>query len=988
MIVLQANLQRSSAGLDLIIETAKQYKAAIVLVSEPNIMRASKTGWYMNHQNNAAIKIINSEEIKVTGWANGSCYVRVDNDKTCFYSCYLSPNDSVGIFKQKLHEIQRDIEGMTSKGILVGGDFNAKSFAWNSPVSNIRGDILGDWLASLDLTLMNRGDTPTFIRNNIVSFLDITACSQTLSSKVLRWEVLLEENLSDHNTILLQIGQSRSSQQTNPNDTPSWRYQETRSEELQEKIERALNNSDANPEITIRILQGICDEMFARKTPNNNRKPIYWWSPEIAELRKNCLKLRRKVVRENAKQTRNGERAGRIREAYYTKKKELKNTIRKAQAMAWKNLCSELNDNIWGTAYKIVCKRFKMNSTKSLSTDEKMKIAEKLFPTQELPTWNTSVVDEEIPPFTMDEILQVYTEIKNKKAPGPDGLIPEVIKVFIKAAPDFCLRLYNELIKQGRFPNQWKTAKLVLIEKESKPTDIEKSYRPICLLDGLGKVYERLIKMRIENELENNGGLSPLQYGFTRKKSTVDAMLEVKRRALAAKNENKLCVMVMADVRNAFGSVSWTGVVNELKRKNISKYLTNVIQDYFKDRKVQIDDRTITLTCGVPQGSVLGALLWNIYYDPILRIELPKNTTAIAYADDLALLTTGRNKVAIELEINLAMVRVNNWMKRKNLQLAPQKTEMIMLISNRAIPEVRIEVCGTEIKSKESAKYLGVYFDKNIRMTENIKKVAEKAGKVATNLGRVMPNVGGPQNCKRKLLATVVYSTLFYGIPAWVESAQIRKYNQKLEKVQRQVMLRQCRAYRTSSTVALQVLSGTLPVDLMAEERARLIEAKKSQVNFEEYREVLQIELLGRWQNRWSQENAKGQWTKVLIGNIEPWVNRHHGDISYEVSQFLTGHGNFASYLKRMKIQESDTCIYCGETDTPQHVFFQCTRWGDERSKCWDELGEQQSEGTIVGTMLKDKNSWNIISCFISRIVQKKSEDAQRRPPTPVRSAL
>ncbi|KAL1446222.1 hypothetical protein WDU94_003696, partial [Cyamophila willieti] len=160
----------------------------------------------------------------------------------------------------------------------------------------------------------------------------------------------------------------------------------------------------------------------------------------------------------------------------------------------------------------------------------KLEIAEKLFPNHDIEEWQLSSVQEsEIPPFTMDELLQVLVDIRNKKAPGPDGIVPEMVKIFLKTAPDFCLGLFNRLLKKGVFPTTWKSAKLVLIEKEKKPGDTESSYRPICLLDSMGKVFERLIKIRLEKEIVINGGLSPHQYGFMAGKSTIDAMLEVKR---------------------------------------------------------------------------------------------------------------------------------------------------------------------------------------------------------------------------------------------------------------------------------------------------------------------------------------------------------------------------------------------------------------------------------------------------------------------------
>lgn len=87
MIVLQANLQRSRAGLDLMVESAKDHDASIILVSEPNIIKTRQGGWFVNDICNTAIKIMKPDLIKTTSWTSGSCYVRVDTETTSYYSC-------------------------------------------------------------------------------------------------------------------------------------------------------------------------------------------------------------------------------------------------------------------------------------------------------------------------------------------------------------------------------------------------------------------------------------------------------------------------------------------------------------------------------------------------------------------------------------------------------------------------------------------------------------------------------------------------------------------------------------------------------------------------------------------------------------------------------------------------------------------------------------------------------------------------------------
>lgn len=964
----------------MLAKSAQDHGADVILASEPNVNKTRRAGWFINDRCNCAINVVNHKNFKVTHSSAGDCFVRIDSKELSIYSCYLSFNDNRETYERELLQLYTDIRRLSNNKVIVGGDFNAKSRIWNSPIEDTRGIILAEWFASLDLVVVNRGNCPTFVRGSSKSFIDVTACTQTLARHISSWEVLLEENLSDHNSILfnLETNSSQVPAQEHFNLKPTWRFQEDKVETFQNRICETINAIEQSPEDTVRLIQNVCDEIFTRKTMANRRKPVYWWNSEISDLRKKCFTIKRRIVRGNGRRIRDLEDIERLKGEYHANKVELRKAIVKSQTLSWTKVCEDLNGNIWGTGYKIVCRKFKILNTKTIPTIEKLDVASKLFPEHKIEEWRTgSVTLAEIPPFTLDEVLTVCVNIKNKKAPGPDGIVPEIVKTFIKAAPDFCLKLFNDLLRQGLFPDVWKTAKLILIEKERKPTDTETSYRPICLLDALGKVFEKLIKVRLEEELDKSGGLAPLQFGFVAGKSAIDAMLEVKKLAKKAKQKKQLCVLTMVDVKNAFNSTPWRGILEELEKKNIPPYLVKIISSYFTNRNILVDNVVKNTSCGVPQGSVLGPVLWNVYYDPVLRLQMPLNTKTLAYADDLVLITTGFKRENIELEIRLAMIKINNWMRSKRLQLAPQKTEVIMLVSSRAITEVIIEVGENHIKSKDAAKYLGVVFDKNMRMTAHIKNVAEKAEKVATNLGRIMPNIKGPHNCKRKLLATVVYSTLFYGIPVWGEVLKFQKYRLKLEKVQRKVMIRQCRSYRTASTAALQVISGTLPIELMAEERIRMYEARKSNINMIDLKAELSQTLLRRWQNKWDQETLKGQWTKTLIKDIDPWVTRRHGDVTYELCQFLTGHGNFQAYLKKMNIKPDDRCKYCGETDTSEHMIFHCLRWTNQRTSCWARVGAL-SPATVIGEMLKSKHRWDRIGAFIENIVREKiAEDRQ-----------
>ncbi|KAK9693271.1 Reverse transcriptase (RNA-dependent DNA polymerase) [Popillia japonica] len=159
------------------------------------------------------------------------------------------------------------------------------------------------------------------------------------------------------------------------------------------------------------------------------------------------------------------------------------------------------------------------------------------------------------PPFTHEELEIAFLSLKNRKAPGPDGIPSEILKIVFQCSPSLLLRMYNVCLEYGVFPARWKCARLVLIKKKTgEPDDpcleygvfparwkcarlvlIKKktgepddpsSYRPLCMLDTAGKILEKLLKARLRTAVETAGDLSPRQYGFRKGRSTIDALQE------------------------------------------------------------------------------------------------------------------------------------------------------------------------------------------------------------------------------------------------------------------------------------------------------------------------------------------------------------------------------------------------------------------------------------------------------------------------------
>jgi len=274
------------------------------------------------------------------------------------------------------------------------------------------------------------------------------------------------------------------------------------------------------------------------------------------------------------------------------------------------------------------------------------------------------------------------------------------------------------------------------------------------------------------------------------------------------------------DIKNAFNSAPWLETMNALRGKEIPLYLCRLVEDYLSDRSIIYEadgQKTETkLSSGVPQGSVLGPTLWNVLYDDLLRVPLPEGVEYLAFADDVALVATAKEAYELEEKLTTAAGKVSSWLESIGLILAVHKSEVVVITRKRKHNDIR----GIEIKSSSSIKYLGIQIDAKMMFMEHAKTVATKAGNSLSNLGRIMPNLNAARQNRRRLLAGVIHSQLLYGAESWAEDMSQEGWKQ-LCRVQRKAALRVASAYRTVSIEEILVVSGIIPIDIMAMERRK-----------------------------------------------------------------------------------------------------------------------------------------------------------------------
>lgn len=223
-----------------------------------------------------------------------------------------------------------------------------------------------------------------------------------------------------------------------------------------------------------RYVQEGCDRSMPKRGNVGNRCPAYWWSDEIAAKRKDCIRKRRLFLRAG---TRDGNR-DHEREALRQAKKELRIANKASQEKAWRELVSAVETDVWGLPYKIVMKKLNRRPPGAHTAGREVELAAKLFPRCPEVRWDQVPISDQnrsqdpppplendTRPFTIAELLKTGNRLRSGKAPGPDSIHNEVLRIFLKADPDALLSLFNVCWRHATFPKKWKPAKLVLLYK-------------------------------------------------------------------------------------------------------------------------------------------------------------------------------------------------------------------------------------------------------------------------------------------------------------------------------------------------------------------------------------------------------------------------------------------------------------------------------------------------------------------------------------------
>ncbi|UYV61189.1 hypothetical protein LAZ67_1003763 [Cordylochernes scorpioides] len=182
-------------------------------------------------------------------------------------------------------------------------------------------------------------------------------------------------------------------------------------------------------------------------------------------------------------------------------------------------------------------------------------------PEDEISLTTCGLVD---PPFSENEVKLTAFKFGKRKSPGPEGIDNTVVKALVRIHPSLLSRLFNKCLDTGTFPEAWKVARVVLLEKSGRKGNSPNDYRPLSLLVCLGKVLDSLLAQRLKHWLESNELLSSFQHGFREGKSTTTALNEVLEGVEMGLNKGAWVLFVALDIDGAFNSMSWNKLMRNL----------------------------------------------------------------------------------------------------------------------------------------------------------------------------------------------------------------------------------------------------------------------------------------------------------------------------------------------------------------------------------------------------------------------------------------
>ena len=372
-------------------------------------------------------------------------------------------------------------------------------------------------------------------------------------------------------------------------------------------------------------------------------------------------------------------------------------------------------------------------------------------------------------PIIYTEIEDIISSLQNGKSTGPFSIPIKVLKLLNPYISKQLAHIFNQSICSGIFPDRLKYAKVIPIHKKGPPTN-PSNYRPISLLSVFSKILEKLMYKRLYAYLEKLNFFYPLQFGFREKHSTGHALISMTEEIRNTIDNGNYGCGVFIDLKKAFDTVNHSILLKKLEHYGIRGVALDWFCSYLSNRKQYVSvnghiSETLQIRCGVPQGSVLGPLLFLIYINDLPSVS--KCLTFYLFADDTNIYFEASDLFTLQKVVNRELRHVKKWLDANKLALNVDKTNFVIFHSHakKLTEPIALKFGRKKISQADHVRFLGVLLDETLGWKPHLVELSRKLARSVGIFYKLRYYV--PLDTLKSVYYALFHPFLTYGIVVW-----------------------------------------------------------------------------------------------------------------------------------------------------------------------------------------------------------------------------
>lgn len=447
------------------------------------------------------------------------------------------------------------------------------------------------------------------------------------------------------------------------------------------------------------------------------------------------------------------------------------------------------------------------------------------------------------------EILTIVQKFTNKQSSDYTDMNMHLIKQIIDVILEPLTYICNLSFSVGKFPDHMKIAKVIPLFKKGNKNHLS-NYRPISLLPQFSKILEKLFVNRLNKFLNKYNILSNHQYGFRSNHSTATAIMELAEEITTAMDKHHYFVSIFVDLQKAFDTIDHQILLQKLYKYGIRGVAHKWVQSYLEERNQFVEINNIKsescrVACGVPQGSVLGPVLFLLYVNDIVSVS--NVLKCILFADDTTLFYSGENLSDVLQTIQDEFQKIMNWFNANRLSLNLSKTNFMIFSSKKIDIDATLSIHGSKIERTHEIMFLGVIFDEQLTWKSHIEYVKTKVSQTIGIIHKTKDSLN--RRALVLLYNSLVLPYLTYCIEAWGNAC--KTYTEP-------IFLLQKRAIRVVNRSAYRAHTNPIFKQLEALKFYELVEYNILKTMFKANQNILPFNLQNRFKKRVSTYELRG----------------------------------------------------------------------------------------------------------------------------------